>query len=1093
MPTKLSTFCDNLIEAGWLAVIILTPLYLNIYTARTYEADKIALLRTIATLMVWAWVISVIETKQLKGSTLKKQLKRPVIVTAGAFGLVYCLSTLLSLSPAISMWGDYQRAQGTYTMLSYIAVFAMLVSKLRTWQQIERLLNTIIITSLPICLYSIFEYFGFFPRLFCCSYAWPKMSTTLGNITFLSTYLALVLPITLMSLISHVIPHQPNRVIIQRGILVVCYGGALVIQLITLILVGHISSLAGIIIAIMMMSLIMMVRLKHQTTCWWYLWVQVVGLPLIIMLIFSLSYGYIFFGSAQHIDETFAETFYIKQLIWDGSLELMLPHHPLGIPGDVDAGLDSLNMIRPFIGYGPEMMFNSFYFSYPTQLPYVEKRGSTADRNQNKTMDILVTTGLVGLVTFYSFLISLIMAALKHLNMIPKATTQHWLIGCLIGGAVGGMLIAIGLDNEGSRLTMVLSLGLPFGLLSGLISYLIGLSLTTTTPKPSARLTPQDISMIGVMGSLISYLILAHFIFSIASTYLYFWICAGLLVVWRKIPPPQQSIKEGVSDIATTSNWQPSVVGQSYVAILIMSALVFKFIVPHFEFNLNDQESIAILWLFIITWFGGFVLLLAGWARDRATDFSWITILKVGSLYTILVGGVTGLYKIAHQSLFEQQLAVGTANDAIEAANILFEGMLLLYGIIIMLMMLFAWFFGGYNTKQFYTRKLWGIGYGVMLIGVGMIIGQHNINMVRADIYLKEGERYRGAKQWEAAIALHQLSGELQPFEDFYQLMLALDYQLMAQDERLEPEQQNSAQMMGETIALKARHLNPYNPDNTGNMARYYFTLGRIETDEAQRQANFEQAKQYFEKALYLAPNNVIYHNLLAQLWYIQEHYDDAIERLQTSLTIDDGYPPTWVFLGDLYLAKGLTDDGLAAHIQGLQPTSSKYDKDGIHSFADTTLDTRLNAYISVGRLNEIVTALEIVAFHEPEVELTMATIGRAYFLTEQYEKAIPYYQQAEILYQTGHKSRRSDDYTLILGDLYYQLNRLPKALEYYEQYQVEKLHDQAVLDKLADIYIKLGHPQPLQKVILAMSEIKPHYRKALNKLYRLEKVKDIR
>ncbi len=57
-------------EAGWLAAVILVPLFFNIYSARTFEPDKIVLLRSIVALMIVAWVVSFLEKVGLKASIL---------------------------------------------------------------------------------------------------------------------------------------------------------------------------------------------------------------------------------------------------------------------------------------------------------------------------------------------------------------------------------------------------------------------------------------------------------------------------------------------------------------------------------------------------------------------------------------------------------------------------------------------------------------------------------------------------------------------------------------------------------------------------------------------------------------------------------------------------------------------------------------------------------------------------------------------------------------------------------------------------------------------------------------------------------------
>ncbi|MFZ2361136.1 MAG: hypothetical protein WA040_17480, partial [Anaerolineae bacterium] len=60
MTTKLSRLCEAFIEAGWLAAVIVAPLFFNVHSSRVFEPDKISLLRSIALLMAVAWLIKAI-------------------------------------------------------------------------------------------------------------------------------------------------------------------------------------------------------------------------------------------------------------------------------------------------------------------------------------------------------------------------------------------------------------------------------------------------------------------------------------------------------------------------------------------------------------------------------------------------------------------------------------------------------------------------------------------------------------------------------------------------------------------------------------------------------------------------------------------------------------------------------------------------------------------------------------------------------------------------------------------------------------------------------------------------------------------------
>ncbi len=60
MRTKLDHWCEAVIEAGWLAALIVTPLFFNVFSSRVFEPDKISLVRTTALVMLLAWLIKLV-------------------------------------------------------------------------------------------------------------------------------------------------------------------------------------------------------------------------------------------------------------------------------------------------------------------------------------------------------------------------------------------------------------------------------------------------------------------------------------------------------------------------------------------------------------------------------------------------------------------------------------------------------------------------------------------------------------------------------------------------------------------------------------------------------------------------------------------------------------------------------------------------------------------------------------------------------------------------------------------------------------------------------------------------------------------------
>ncbi len=88
---------------------------------------------------------------------------KPFVLPVIGIILVYILSTLFSVNPRISWAGSYQRLQGTYTTLSFIAFFGIIAATIRTPEQVRRIVNTAIVTSIPIALYGILQHFGHDP------------------------------------------------------------------------------------------------------------------------------------------------------------------------------------------------------------------------------------------------------------------------------------------------------------------------------------------------------------------------------------------------------------------------------------------------------------------------------------------------------------------------------------------------------------------------------------------------------------------------------------------------------------------------------------------------------------------------------------------------------------------------------------------------------------------------------------------------------------------------------------------------------------------------------------------------------------------
>jgi cyclophilin family peptidyl-prolyl cis-trans isomerase/tetratricopeptide (TPR) repeat protein len=207
METKLSRWCDGLIEVGWLFVVIAVPLFFNIHSDRVFEPDKLTLMRSIALVMGAAWLVKFVDLQQwaqaprLRWRTEDSFWRMPFLLIVTLLVLIYILSSIFSVTPAVSWAGSYQRLQGTYTTLSYIVIFGTTIATMRTRAQVRRLVTAVIITSIPVAFYGLLQHFDLDPLPWAGNVT-ERVAGHMGNAIFIAAYLIMAVPLTVARIIA---------------------------------------------------------------------------------------------------------------------------------------------------------------------------------------------------------------------------------------------------------------------------------------------------------------------------------------------------------------------------------------------------------------------------------------------------------------------------------------------------------------------------------------------------------------------------------------------------------------------------------------------------------------------------------------------------------------------------------------------------------------------------------------------------------------------------------------------------------------------------------------------------------------------------
>ncbi len=240
----------------------------------------------------------------------------------------------------------------------------------------------------------------------------------------------------------------------------------------------------------------------------------------------------------------------VRVLIWGGAADLVLPHEALDFP---DGSVDTLNFIRPLIGYGPESMHVAYNKFFPAELAGIEKRNASPDRSHNETWDALVTTGILGLLAYLVLFASIFYYGLKWLGLLTTRRQGFMLLLLYFGGGVVtaiGFVLVLGIEFFG--------VGLPFGAILGLTLYLTLVALTGRLDLPTTEGgRVRALILMFLLGAIVAHFVEINFGIAIAATRTYFWIYTALLLIVGYILPLHGEYAEtgsGSSDHVAAAN-----------------------------------------------------------------------------------------------------------------------------------------------------------------------------------------------------------------------------------------------------------------------------------------------------------------------------------------------------------------------------------------------------------------------------------------------------------------------------------------------------------------------------------------------------------
>ena len=571
--SKVQKYCESVIEAGWLAALIVTPLFFNAYSSRVFEPDKITLVRSISLVMLLAYLVKLIDGGQfwlpsgsepssdsggraeagggalIAGGRLVANFWRlPLLLPVALLAAAYAISTIFSVSPYVSWWGSYHRLQGAYTFASYLIIAILTAAHLRQSAQLRRLQHTIILTSLPIVIYGLIQHFEKDPL------SWGedvtvRIAANAGNAIFLASYLIMAFFLTLERAVSSFVfllqggtqaadeaqpdvdagippPEHSLAGILAGG----CYLFVLVIQLLAIFWTQSRGPWLGLASGIYIFVLLLLTGVRPRnyralTAVWVGLGVAVTVL-LVLLNTTALGAGFRqvpVWGRLTTMLDSSSGTGRVRVLIWEGVAELVSPHEPLNFP---DGKADAINPLRPLIGYGPEAMWMAFNRFYSPELAQWEARNRTPDRSHNETWDSLAMTGVLGFLANSLLFLSIFFWALRWLGLIRSRRDAALFAGLSIGG---GLFLSAFFLLRGVSAGF-LGVNWPTGLILGLIAYVTLAVFLQPESNTQAEERRRQFLIVALLSAIIAHYVEIHFGIAVAATRVYFWVFVAMLL-----------------------------------------------------------------------------------------------------------------------------------------------------------------------------------------------------------------------------------------------------------------------------------------------------------------------------------------------------------------------------------------------------------------------------------------------------------------------------------------------------------------------------------------------------------------------------------
>ena len=906
-------------EASWLAVVLIVPVLFNTESERIFEPEKIAVFRSMVFLMLAGWSIKIVEHVVSQKSL--PQLppiyrKTPIVIIVLVLSGLYCMSTLFSVAPLTSFWGSYFRQEGLLTQLSFICLFLVILSNLKNRDQIDRLISTAIISSLFICLYGILQRFHLDPLVWSSDIS-GRVTTTFGNPVFAAAYAAMMFPLTAVRMLQWIRKsigngdHKIAAVIQSIG-----YGFTGVAQIMLILFSQSRGPFLGFVVSIVFLFIGIVHYYRRRILIFF-------GLGIFGIIAGAFIWSSVLpsgaFSSLSRITAVFdnsSQNVLIRTFYWQDMTRLVLPHAPIQYS---DGTVDPFNLFRPIIGYGLDSLAYTYPHFYSLDITKTEKQYSPPDRAHNQVWDLLATSGLAGLMAYQSLIAFLFYYFLKTQGFFTsrREALVYWLV--YLGS---GFLAAIAISMW--RGLAFIGLGLTAGFCGGFFGYVLVKSLIKRSQTDIQKPDPDRFFIAAAaLAVILGHTIETIFSFDTAATQMGFWLFTAIIVVLGAgltesefagsedieaqllttgLKPGRKKLsgRQKPSSQFLTNQVKLMVAGVSLA--ILLTTLGYSFlnstggssdawaILVNSMMRISenvDSNSYGMIAVLCASWLIGW-LFLSDNDEKTGRSIKWPISLTIILLSSTLLSAPYWIWRLVDLAGLVRQ----APNNSINLPGELFkaDNQIVNYSIYVFILIFLLSITLYIRKEHIYTRSKPVLMMFIPVVLLPAIICAYFVNLqpIRADIDLRQGEAAALSKEWPLAAALMDRSRQLAPNEAHYTFALADALVQQANALIEDGEQSKSLMARANQILIEAKLKTPVDSLPVIALADLNAQLAQQSTIAIEKQNEGKAADDLYSTALRLSPSH-------AELWYkralvnvnIFKQNEAAQQQLKKALELD--------------------------------------------------------------------------------------------------------------------------------------------------------------------------------------------------------------